>query len=209
MEIKLKYRVDDRNKSEEIWHDDYLASIEEEDSRNKVKMQSLYFDTEDFDLVKNDIALRVRYEGESKVVLTLKWNGRAEEGLHRREEINIPVSGFEAGKAPNLDIFLETEMGKDLLEIVKDKPLIKIMEANFLRRRFRVDTGDCICEVALDAGDIKTPKGDEPICELEIELFSGKEDDVFYIGSRLEERYELRKDNQSKFARGLKLLGII
>ena len=45
MEIELKYRVDDRNKSEEIWHDDYLASIEEEDSRNKVKMQSLYFDT--------------------------------------------------------------------------------------------------------------------------------------------------------------------
>ena len=101
MEIELKYRVDDRNKSEEIWHDDYLTSIEEEDSRNKVKMQNLYFDTEDFDLVKNDIALRVRYEGKNKIILTLKWNGRAKKRLHRREEINIPVSGFEAGKAPN------------------------------------------------------------------------------------------------------------
>lgn len=209
MEIELKYRVGNIGKSSDIWHDDYLASIEEEDSRHKTKMRSLYYDTKDFDLAKNDVALRVRYEGEGKVISTLKWNGKAEEGIHRREEINIPICELENDEAPDLKIFSETEIGQELMDLVSNKPLHKIIEATFLRRHFRVDTGDCICEIALDAGEIVTEKGTAPICELEIELFSGKEDDVFYIGKKLEERYELHKDNQSKFATGLKLLEII
>ena len=90
MEIEMKYSIPDRETSEAIWADEYLASIEEADTRENIVMKAVYFDTEDYILSKNDIAMRVRLEGE-RVVATIKWSGKSEDGLHVREEINVPV----------------------------------------------------------------------------------------------------------------------
>ncbi len=207
MEIELKYKVPDMAGANAILRDEYLMSIEEEDSRACTKMDSTYFDTEDFVLAKNDVALRVRNEGEEKLVATIKWRGFAKDGLHTREEINIPVGDGQA--APDLDIFKETEIGQELEMLVSGKRLLPIIDVKFVRRHFRVDTGDCICEIALDEGSVITERGEESICELEIELFSGLQDEVIKIGQTLEEKYGLQKENSSKFAKGLTLLGAL
>lgn len=65
MEIETKYMIPDRETADRLWDDKYLASMEEEGSRETVLMKAAYFDTEDSLLAKNDIALRVRTEGES------------------------------------------------------------------------------------------------------------------------------------------------
>ena len=70
----------------------------------------------------------------------------------------------------------------------------------------RIDTGISICEVAIDEGEIVTDFGNLPICELEIELFSGEQEDVRKIGEALAEKYQLTAENMSKYARGWKLL---
>ena len=205
MEIEMKYGIEDKEIANSIWEDEYLVSIEEKDSREKVYMKASYFDTDDYILSKNDIAFRVRMEG-SRIVASLKCNGASQDGLHTREEINVPVNDEACFIAPDPEIFKESDIGRDMIALVAGKPLHSLLETRFLRSRMRVDTGKSICEVAIDEGEIVTDFGNLPICELEIELFTGDQEDVLHMGRTLAEKYGLTMENRSKYARGLKLL---
>ncbi len=205
MEIEMKYGIGSKEAANNIWEDEYLLSIEEKDSREKVYMKEAYFDTEDYILSKNDIAFRIRMEG-SRIVASLKWNGESVLGLHTREEINVPVNDENCFIMPNPEIFIESDIGKKMIELINGRPLHNLLETRFLRRRLRVDDGKAICEVAIDEGEIVTDFGTLPICEMEIELFTGEQDDVLKIGQLLAEKYKLEVENRSKYARGLKML---
>lgn len=205
MEIELKYSIEDKETASMIWQDEYLSGIEEKDSRDKVYMKASYFDTDDYILSKNDIAFRIRLEG-SRVVASLKWNGSVQEGLHTREEINVPVSDDSCFILPNADIFKESDIGRDVIALIDEKPLHSILETRFMRSRMRVDTGNTICELAIDEGEIVTDFGTLPILELEIELFSGEQEEIHRIGEVLVEKYQLISEDRSKYARGVKLL---
>ena len=67
MEVELKYLVDSKETADEIFNDAYLFSIEEKETREKMFFKAAYFDTADYILSKNDIAFRVRMEGEQLV----------------------------------------------------------------------------------------------------------------------------------------------
>ncbi|MDD2216743.1 MAG: CYTH domain-containing protein, partial [Eubacteriales bacterium] len=164
-----------------------------------------YFDTKDHILSKNDIAFRVRMEG-NRIVASLKWNGSGEEGLHIRKEINVPVDDPACFIQPSPDLFKESDTGRMLMNLIGDQLIYSILEIHFLRRRLRLDTGDSIVEVAVDTGEIITDFGNLPICELEIELFSGEKEDVKAIGTKLAEKYNLVPLNVSKYARGLNFI---
>lgn len=202
MEIELKYAIDSPLVAHSIWEDEELKKMEEPESRETVFMKSTYFDTEDFALSKTDMAYRIRSEGGDKLVASLKWGGKSDGALHTREEINIPVTT----RSPNPFTFEESDIGKDLIRVLGGKPLERIMDVNVQRRRFRIDTGDCLLEISVDEGEIQTAKGSSPICEVEIELFSGEEEDMIRVGNRLEEKYGVRSEKRSKYYRGLMLL---
>ena len=205
MEIEMKYRIPDSACADRIWQDERLAEISDEGSREAVDMKAVYFDTAEQILQKNSIAFRVRTEG-TKTVATLKWNGTCTEGLHVREEVNVPVSGEPCMICPSPDIFQESDAGKAVMKLVGDSSLESLLEIHFLRRKVKVDNERSICEVAIDTGEILTDYGTLPICELEIELYSGKQEDVVEIGEALAERYALTIENDSKYARGLQLI---
>lgn len=207
MEIEMKYGIGDKEIAKSLWEDEYLLSIEEKDSREKVYMKASYFDTDDYILSKNDIAFRVRMEG-SRIVASLKWNGASVDGLHTREEINVPVNDETCFIMPNPEIFKESDIGQDMIALIHGKSLHSLLETRFLRSKMRVDTGKTICEVAIDEGEIVTDFGNLPICELEIELFSGEQEDVLRIGEILAEKYQLTAEDRSKYARGLTLLQV-
>ena len=208
MEIELKYKVPDKETMDKIWNDEYISEIEEKDSREDILMKAAYFDTEDRILSKNDIAFRVRMEG-SKVIASLKWNDKdlSISGLHMREEINVPMDDDTCFISPKPDIFKESSEGRDLLEVVGDSPLLNIMEMTFLRKKVRLDDGECICELSLDDGKIMSDCGEEPINEMEIELFTGEQDCLIKIGDTIVQKYDLQPESLSKYARGLKLIG--
>lgn len=211
MEIELKYAVPDKDTMEKIWDDEYIKEIEEKDSRENLLMKAAYFDTEDRILSKNDIAFRVRMEG-NKTVASLKWNDKDQSisGLHVREEINVPVKGDDAiFISPKAEIFKESAEGRDLLEVVGDSPLVNILEMTFVRKSVRLDNGNCICELSLDEGKIVTDKESDPISELEIELYSGDQEELIKIGNTIAERYNLKPEKRNKYVRGLKLMGEI
>ena len=54
---------------------------------------------------------------------------------------------------------------------------------------------------------VETEKGSSPICEVEIELFSGQQDDLLEVGQELVDKYQVVSEKRSKFYRGLVLLG--
>lgn len=205
MEVEMKYGISSKEAAERIWADEDLAKLGKIDSKETVFMKAAYFDTEDYILSKNDIAFRIRMEG-SRVVASLKWAGDSVGGLHTREEINVPVADEACFINPKPCIFQESEQGKGMIELVGDRPLHSILETRFLRSRLRLDTGKSICEMAIDVGEIVTDFGTAPICELEIELFSGEQSEIERIGSLMMERYQIQPEDQSKYARGLHLL---
>lgn len=202
MEIELKYAINDNETAMRIWEDEDLKKLEEPETRETVFMKATYFDTEDYDLCGNDMAYRVRRE-DDRLIASLKWGGKNEGALHTREEINIPVIDTH----PNPVTFEESDIGKDLIRIIGGKPLRPIIEMHIERRRFRVDTQSSLLEVSVDSGEIVTEKGSSPICEVEIELFSGEQEDLLETGQQLVDKYGVVSEKRSKFYRGLVLLG--
>ncbi|MEA4922250.1 MAG: CYTH domain-containing protein [Eubacteriaceae bacterium] len=208
MEIELKYMISDPEVADRIWEDSQLKSLEEKGSRGRNAFNGTYFDTEDHILFKNDIAFRLREEGK-KLVASLKWNGENQGPLHKREELNINLGEGKMPETPDPTVFSQSDEGIDMMDLLGEKELKCMMQVNVLRKSFRVDMGDSIVEISLDDGEIITEDGKEPVCELEIELFSGEETDLIKLGEQLQERYDLKPEKDSKFARGLKLLGMI
>jgi inorganic triphosphatase YgiF len=206
MEIELKYKIESKEQMNLIWEDDFLKSMEEKGSRESIYMKAAYFDTADFILAKNRIAFRIRKEGD-RVMGTLKWRdkGVGISGLYMREEINVPVKDEACFLSPDPSIFKESREGADLIEVLDGAPLICIFETNFYRKKLRIDSGETICEISLDEGEVVADGGRIPISELEIELFSGKQEDMMKIGERIVEKYGLAPELSSKYAKGKSL----
>ena len=83
------------------------------------------------------------------------------------------------------------------------------MEMEFVRKQMHIDTGKSISMLSYDEGEIRTTCGNAPISELEIELYSGDQEDMIALGSELASKYNLEPGNRSKYQRGLELLGIL
>lgn len=201
MEIELKYRIPTPKVAEEIWKDKTFFHLEEEGSREEMCFDAKYYDTEDRALHQNEIAYRVRKEGETWVA-SLKWKGHTEGALHVREELNVSVDCDK----PAPEVFRDSEIGSHLLEVIGGKQLHCLLETRYHRKRFRIDTGDGLYELSLDDGLILTPYGQERILEVELELFSGKTEELEQLGAKMCEKYGLVKEENSKYARGLALI---
>lgn len=201
MEIELKYRIPDGEVAARIWEDSLFSEIEEEDSREVIELHAIYYDTPQLDLARNEIAYRVRKEGE-RLIATLKWKGKSEDGLHIREELTVPVSD----SAPFIDVFLESDIGGELESLLAGKELTELMRTDMERRRFRIDTGNGIFEISVDQGSVSTICGSTPVQEVEVELFSGETEELLDVGKRIQEVYGLEPEDKSKYARGIELI---
>lgn len=207
-EIELKYTLKDRKQAEEIWEDPVLYAACNLETRESVCMSAIYFDTRDNILARSGMSLRIRREGEHSV-LSIKNKGITENGLHRRDENNMPYTGEVDENTvfrPDRDMLAESELGSRLLKLIDDRDLYPVIHMNYLRRRFRMDSGDSFVEVAIDTGEISTETASIPVCELEIELYSGDVDDMIAFGNRLADRYGIEREDITKYARGLELL---
>ncbi len=205
MEIELKYLIHDESDVERIFQDPDLMKIKDHKTDEEIEMHAVYFDTEDRRLYREGIAFRVRREG-CKLVATLKWNGSSEEGMHKREEINVPVSDEEKLHTPDIRIFDQSEMCEVLEKVVGKRTLLPVMDIYFTRRQMRLDTGKSISELSVDCGEIVAGGRTAPISELEIELYSGEESDMKALGEALAAKYQLSPEDASKYKRGLDLM---
>ena len=207
MEIELKYLLSDNLAKDRILSDKHLLEIKDPDCDETVQMRAIYCEQGDSNMQEIKTALRARYKN-AKVVVKIKWKGSAHDGIHVRGELNVPA-GPEYLENPTVDIFKGSEIYDELLEAVIDKKLVRVMEMNYVRKAIQVDTGRSISVVSLDEGTIHTVMGDAEILEVEVELYSGDQEDMVALGGELAAKYNLETSDKSKYQRGLELLGVI
>lgn len=207
MEIEMKYALPSKEVADNIWADPRLTALCDMSSRESLVMKAIYFDTEDWVLARNNVAVRVRSEGDS-CFATLKWGGNYTDGMHSREEINIPVDDESCFMMLPSDIFSVAEEGREMMALTGNKPLINLFEMRFLRRRVRLQFKTTVAELSIDLGSITSDKGECPICELEIELFAGEPEGIKALGQTLAQHFKLAPKESSKFADGMKMIGL-
>lgn len=205
MEVEVKYFIDDDTKISSISEDETLKALECKDTRELHCMRAVYYDTLDKDLGKIKAAFRVRLEG-NLYVATMKMNGKVVDGIHQRFELNEMIFDDEFVENPSLKIFEGNEEVRNALGDAIYKPIEPILEMNYVRELFDVEYESSTMEVALDQGDIWTPAGNAPICELELELHEGNVEDLKSLGDIISKTYDLKPESRSKFARGLELI---
>jgi inorganic triphosphatase YgiF len=160
------------------------------------KLTSVYFDTPDWILHRNRIALRVRRSGRAAPVMTLKWQAEASQGVFARGEIEFAVKKLQ----PDLSL-LEGELAGRLRELIGDAPLEARYETRVTRVARMVRHGGARIEAAIDEGFIVVGERRRPLCEVELELKSGEARELFEFAASLAESLPLVVDIVSKAER--------
>lgn len=166
------------------------------------RLLSIYYDTPDCALHKQRVALRLRHVGR-RWIQTVKTEGRVSAGLHERPE-------WECDTTKDTFVF-DTIPDPAVREFFADEQLQRALQPVFVteftrvRRILELASSDVV-ECSLDRGEIRA--GDErlPICEIELELKSGKPTRLFEFTLSLQDTLSLKLENVSKAERGYQLV---
>ncbi|PIJ57916.1 inorganic triphosphatase [Erwinia sp. OLMDLW33] len=164
------------------------------------KLTNIYFETDDSQLRRWDMGLRIRGFGDS-YEMTLKTAGQTVGGLHQRPEYNVALG------QPELDIALLPAdvwpAGTDVAAL--QQRLNALFSTHFVREKWVVTYLQSEIEVAYDCGEVSAGALSEPLREIELELKSGQRDDLLAFAAELATLEGLRLGSLSKAARGYAL----
>lgn len=170
-------------------------------SAKKQLLHNVYFDTDKRRLRKMEMGLRIR-SCDQKSVQTIKTAGRVIGGLHQRPEYNEPIEGLH----PELSRFKGEIWPADCDLKQLENELLPIFCTDFNRQTWLIEMPEeTLIEVAYDSGFIETDLGKAEICEIELELIKGDENQLFVLGEKIAELPQVRLANVSKAQRGYML----
>jgi inorganic triphosphatase YgiF len=165
----------------------------------KQALHTLYFDTPDFALSAQGVALRVRRVGR-RWLQTLKTEGERAGGLSRRAEYEMSVGRG----SPDWKRF-PAEARAWVPEALRDQ-LAPVFETRFERTAWLIKgRGGAQIEVALDVGEARAGEASQPICEIELELKSGQPDALFALALEWAAAFDCLPFDISKAERGVRL----
>lgn len=165
-------------------------------------LRSVYYDTAGLDLLQRGVTLRLRRAGR-RTLQTLKLpaaSGGA--GLLERTEFEADIRG----ERPDPSRIPDPALRLLVAELCGREDFGPILETEVRRteRRLRID--DTLLRFDLDQGEIRTPRGNAPICELELELEAGDPYQLYALAADLQHAVPLRISTRSKFERGIERL---
>lgn len=165
------------------------------------KLTSIYFDTDDFVLKNQAIALRVRRSGR-QWIQTVKGGGSVQAGLHQRDEWEAPV----AHDTPDFSKITDPSLTQLFAAEDLRQRLHPVFVTEFKRTVWLLQTeaGDQV-EMALDQGEIRAGQKSAAICEVELELKAGNPAALYELALALHQAAPLRAENASKAERGYAL----
>ncbi len=171
-----------------------------------LELDNQYFDTSDLALNKAHAALRVR-KSQYGYKQTLKNKGQSIAGLHERGEWEYDIA------SPNLDWTLfanDIQLDESLRERIQP-----IFKTDFSRHVWIKQFGESEIELVLDEGlihnhcerneNLETSKSIN-LCEIELELKSGRVEDLFEFAKQLAQQHPLVPCDINKAERGYGLL---
>ncbi len=158
-----------------------------------------YFDTPDFALSAQGVALRVRRVGR-RWLQTLKTEGERYGGLSQRIEYEMSIRRGE----PDWSRF-PVEALAYVPEALRER-LVPVFETRFNRTAWLIKgKSGAQIEVALDVGKVLAGKQSQPICEIELELKSGQADALFALALDWAGQFDCVPFDVSKAERGVRL----
>jgi triphosphatase len=193
IEIELKLQLSPKTAKKLLDHP-LLAGCEPQ----KMRLLNTYYDTPDLDLHARRIAVRFRKKGE-QWLLTVKSAEPASGGLAVRNEWETAATpgNFDFSHVDDMEFRRFLEQSSARFEA--------IFTTDFRRQIWHIPFGESLIELAVDRGSIASGKKSTPICEIELELLSGKIEDIFGLTRKLQEQHELHPAIASKAERGYKL----
>jgi inorganic triphosphatase YgiF len=201
MEIEAKFVLPDAEVLERLLAVDHLAEFALTGKQVK-QVKDTYLDTPDRLILAAGFACRQR-EKDDSVLITLKGLGRAEDGIHRREEYEVllpacaPLTKWPAGPVRDR-----------VHELVGDAHLVPLFHIEQTRILRQVSQDERVVgELSLD-DVLTTAQGKEQgFLELEVELaLQGTEEDLKALVACLQDEWKLEPMVLSKFERGLAFL---
>lgn len=160
-----------------------------EDSRELI---SVYFDTPDLRLQKAGVSLRVRQSKAGRILTMKRGDGLA------REEYEAPLEG----DAPPAEL----APLKEILSEADAATLEPAYNVRVTRRQRLIRYDDSEIELACDLGEVSGGRLVSPICEVELELKSGRPEALFDFARELTRAAPLYLSFDTKSARGQALV---
>lgn len=158
-------------------------------------METAYYDTRDGALSRQHITLRRRLENNSPIC-TLKLPT----GTLARGEFQTQCPSIEDA----IPVLCKLSGFSELLSLTAGG-VAAVCGVRFTRQAYRVSFGESLLELALDQGVLLGDGRQQPFCEVEVELISGKPEDADVYGTVLAATYALNEEKKSKFRRALAL----
>jgi len=195
-EIELKYFVISQNSQKKITQ--LLSAQQLSFSCITKQLSNCYYDTADLDFRKHDMGLRVR-GCDGRLEQTIKTAGVVIAGLHQRPEYNVDIDN----NYPELALFPDKIwQPSQNVEKLQDE-LVPLFSTDFTRVIWLVTLASgSVIELAFDQGNISSDGRSVDICEIELELVSGKTADLLLLAKKLFSVISVRPSSQSKAARG-------
>jgi len=165
------------------------------------RMISTYFDTPDFRLMREQVALRVRKVGQ-RHIQTVKCAPTVENGVNSRSEWEREVATVK----PALKGVGNKRLRKLLAGAKVRKHLAPQFVTDVKRTTWPLKRNGSLVEMAVDVGEIKSAKGRVPVCEAEFELKSGLIDGVYSLVQELHKSIPFTLEPLSKAERGFALV---
>lgn len=209
-EIEIKLKIDAAHLDRILRH----PLVERYAGRRPVRLQLLntYYDTPDFELYRQCMALRVRRDG-IRFVQTLKTRGESRDGFSRRSEWEwpLPDEGLQPALVPKELWPPEMEKRLHLLSPVFYTDFNRVLSRVTLPENLLGPGQAATCiELSLDRGTVSAVSTKEPcseaLSEIEMELVYGEEESLraFFLATTA--GLPVFPSDVSKAERGYRLL---
>lgn len=151
----------------------------------ETNLKDVYFDTPDGALRRRGLVLRLRRDGD-RWLQTLKATGSGHGVVPARGEWEVALPAHESAPALDLERFEITPLRVLLRAGLEADALVPVFRTCIRRRRGTLVHGDSSIEVALDRGELRAQvegrKRRQPVAEVELELKSGRPQDLLDVG---------------------------
>jgi triphosphatase len=165
------------------------------------QLETVYYDTPDQALARRGIVLRVRSIGRRRVQ-TIKLPGSGIGGLQVLREIETAISGDK----PELDKITDPRLRRLLADRTIARRLAPLFATDFRRTAWPLRFNDSRIEFAFDRGEIRAQDSALPLSEIELELKSGRPEDIFELALAVHDMLPVTLGSATKAERGYGLL---
>ena len=201
MEIEAKFALPDAEVYRRLQEADCLDGFAL--SAGKVKhVRDIYLDTANRAILAAGYSCR-RREQKDTLLITLKRLEKAEEAIHRREELEVLLP---TDLPP--EQWHDSEVRERVMQLIGQSPLSALFELHQIRViRLVKQKERLVAELSLDEVHLNVGGIERVYYELEVELTpQGTEDDLSMVVTHLQSEWGLSPQPLSKFWRALNLM---